>query len=204
MGNTGLLNSMDGVTERSGGVAAGFLDYTISDNQAKWLEEELASDAHATFTFVHHPLWYSGYTNHPANSGSIDYPWMGRIHPILNGQVAYVFAGDGGGQGGFMFYEKLDQVDYYLTGSRTGVATFLHVAVNGNDTSVLPYFLDLQGQGEGGVRSTPAAAQPAPLELVLTLFKSRRFWAGSVFAVTVLGLGWIVITILRWQRLHRT
>ena len=182
-----FLNSLDGTTESGHGV---------SSEQAQWLVEEMASDAQVTFAFVHHPLWWADYTIPLGNQGTDYDSWMEKIHPILNGQVAYVFAGDGGNDQNFLFYERLGQVYYYVNGSGRRGVSFLHVLVNGSDIQVLPHFLDIS------TRSLAQPSSPSSVGVLLDLFQRRTFWAGNAFAVAVIGLMLLAARASRRWRTH--
>ncbi|NQY11010.1 MAG: metallophosphoesterase [Flavobacteriales bacterium] len=119
--------------------------YTIDEEQADWLEKELSDIAtENNFIFLHHPLWYSGGSVNPSNGKMPEYPWFNKIHPLLKGKVNYVFAGDGGFYGNLLFYEKVDNVHYYISGSDKRRASFLEVVVSDSDVDVRPHFIPME------------------------------------------------------------
>lgn len=116
--------------------------YTIGQEQINWLKAKLESNASSqNFILLHHPLWYAGEKLNPSNGIMPDYDWNAKIHPYLKNKVDYVFGGDGGYYGNLLFNEKVDNVNYYVTGSNKDRASFLNVQVSDEGVEVIPHFI---------------------------------------------------------------
>ena len=69
---------------------------------------------------------------------------MSTIHPLIEGKISHVFAGDGGSRLNFFFHDRKGTVNYYLTGCGNSGASFLHVKIDQHSVEVLPRFLPMR------------------------------------------------------------
>ena len=120
---------------------------------------------------------------------------MTKVHPLLQGRVGHVFSGDGGNHRNFLFFEKRDGIDYYVTGSGREGISFLHVVANGDRIDVRPVFVGLRAD------DATADAQSSYVAKAMRLVRHVYFWAGLVAWMTVLGITALVVTGIRRARL---
>lgn len=120
-------------------------EYSFNEKQINWLAKELeSSSSNHNFVFIHHPLWYAGDFLHPGNGTMPAFDWQSKIHPLLNEKVQFVFAGDGGYYGNLLFHERINGINYYVSGSNKDRASFLDIQIIEDKIDVQPHFVSMR------------------------------------------------------------